>query len=196
MSSREAAFVESLVILVALSAAGVVHALWMRSAWSHRFDFPLDGGATYRGLRIFGDNKTVRGFMAIVPAAGAAFWLLGLVRDAGLVWLQPGLWGLRPSELLGLGLWAGFGFMAGELPNSFYKRQRGIRAGEVPARGWERTFCLIVDRLDSTLAVLCAMSLIVGLHWQTWVAVMVLGPLVHLAFSGLLYAFGVKARFA
>lgn len=196
MSASYAAFIEALVILIAMSAAGIVHTLWMRSAYSRRFDAPLDGGRSFRGRRIFGDHKTVRGFMAIAPAAGAAFALLGVARDAGIDWLQPGLWGLTPAALFGAGLWAGVCFMAGELPNSFYKRRRGIAPGVVPASGWERVLCLIIDRLDSTLAVLCGMSLAVGLHWQTWLAVLLLGPVVHLAFSALLCVAGVKARYA
>jgi len=196
VSTSHTAFVEALVILLAMSAAGVVHAIWMRSAYSRRFDAPLDGGRSFRGRRVFGDHKTVRGFMAIVPAAGVAFALLGVARDAGVEWLQPGLWGLTPAVLFGLGAWAGLCFMAGELPNSFYKRQRGIAPGEVPTHGAERALCLFVDRLDSTLAVLAGMSIVVGLHWQTWCAVLLLGPFVHLAFSALLHVLGVKARYA
>lgn len=196
MSASPTAFVEALVILLAMSAAGVAHGVWMRSAVSRRFAAPIDGRRTFRGRRIFGDHKTVRGFMAIVPAAGVAFALLGVARDAGVAWLQPGLWGLTPGALFGLGAWAGLCFMAGELPNSFYKRQRGIAPGEVPAIGAERVLCLVVDRLDSTLAVLVGMSLVVGLHWQTWCAVLLLGPFVHLAFSALLHVLGVKARYA
>lgn len=191
-----AALVQACVIVIAMSMAGVMHGVWLRSGASRRFDVPLDGGRTFRGRRIFGDNKTVRGLMVIVPAAGAAFALLGFVRDAGVAWLQPGLWDLDPAALFGVGAWAGFCFMAGELPNSFAKRQAGIGPGEAPARGWARRICLVVDRVDSTLALLLGLGAAVGLHGQTWVAVLVLGPAVHFGFSALLCVVGVKARFA
>jgi CDP-2,3-bis-(O-geranylgeranyl)-sn-glycerol synthase len=196
MSASSAAFGEALAILLAMSAAGLAHTLWMRSALSRRFAVPIDGGRRWRGRRLFGDHKTVRGFMAMVPAAGLAFCLLGLVRDARGGWFGTALWGLDLTHLGGLGAWAGFCFMAGELPNSFWKRRRGIEPGAVPRRGRSRLLCLLVDRIDSTLALLLGMSLAVGLHWQTWLAVLALGPLLHLAFSALLYAVGVKARFA
>lgn len=195
-AATHAALLEALVVLITMSAAGVVHTAWMRSAYSKRFAVPLDGGRTLRGRRVFGANKTVRGFMAIVPAAGVAFALLGFVREAGTEWLRPALWGLAPMQLFALGAWAGACFMAGELPNSFYKRQRGIEPGTVPPSGWERRLCLVIDRVDSTIAVLVGLSLAVGLHWQTWLAVLLLGPLVHLAFSALLHVVGVKARYA
>lgn len=196
MSVLHAAFVESLVILAAMSAAGLVHTAWMRSRVSRRFDAPIDGGRSFRGRRILGDHKTVRGFLAIVPAAGAAFGALGALRDAGVEWLAPGLWGFAPLALFGLGAWAGLCFMAGELPNSFFKRRYGIAPGTVPARGAMRLFCLALDRVDSTLALLAGMSVVVGLHWLTWLAVLVFGPLVHFGFSALLHVVGVKARYA
>lgn len=196
MSAAHAAFVEALTILIAMSGAGLVHALWMLSPQSRRFAIPIDGGRTLNGRRVFGDHKTMRGFMAIVPAAGFAFMLLGVARDAGLDGLRPGLWGLDLPELFALGAWAGFCFMAGELPNSFLKRRWGIAPGHVPGAGARRIVCLVVDRLDSTLALLVGMTLFVDLRWQTWLAVLLLGPAVHFGFSGLLYLLGVKRRYA
>jgi hypothetical protein len=183
----------ALFIVAAMSIAGVAHTVWMRSSLSRRFRMPLDAGCTWRGRRLLGDHKTLRGFMVMVPAAGLAFSVLGALSEAlG----AGGAWGLRPPGLFGLGAWAGFCFMAGELPNSFYKRRHGIAPGSVPTRGWERRFCLLVDRFDSTLALLVGMSVVVAMHWLTWVWVLVLGPFVHLGFSALLHVNGVKARIA
>jgi CDP-2,3-bis-(O-geranylgeranyl)-sn-glycerol synthase len=196
VSADPAAFVEALTILIALSAAGLAHGIWMRSPRSLRYAMPLDGGHTFRGRRIFGDNKTLRGFMVLVPAAGCALLLLGVMRDGGVAWLRLGLWGLDPVALFGVSAWAGLCFMAGELPNSFLKRQWGIEPGQVPRTGGRRLFCLVVDRLDSTLAVLLGMTLVVDLRGQTWLAVLLLGPAVHFGFSVLLYRVGVKRRYA
>lgn len=196
MSAVHAAFVESLSILIAMSVAGLAHGIWMRSPRSIRYAIPIDGGHTFRGRRIFGANKTLRGFMGLIPAAGLAFAALGVLRDSGATWLSAGLWGLDPVELFGVGVWAGFCFMAGELPNSFLKRQWSIEPGQVPRSGGMRLFCLVLDRLDSTLAVLFGLALVVDLHALTWMAVLVLGPAVHFGFSVLLYVAGVKRRYA
>ena len=37
---------------------------------------PLDGGLTFRGRRMFGENKTARGFVVMVPATALAFPLV------------------------------------------------------------------------------------------------------------------------
>lgn len=195
MSIESAASASALFIVVAMSLAGVAHGLWMRSAVSQRFRIPLDAGCTWRGRRLLGEHKTWRGFMVIVPASGLAFGLLGALIEIVGSQAAP-LWGLGPSGLVVLGAWAGFCFMAGELPNSFYKRRRDIAPGSVPTSGWERSFCLLVDRFDSTVALLIGMSLVVPVHWMTWVWVLMLGPIVHFGFSALLYAIGVKARVA
>jgi len=189
-------FACAMLIIVAMSAAGVVHTAWMRSRASQAFRRPLDGGLSWRGRRLLGDNKTLRGFMAMVPAAGAAFAGLGLLREVAPAWLAAGWWDLSVSALFLLGCWAGFWFMAGELPNSFCKRRCGVAPGTAPAGGWRRLVCLAIDRVDSVLALLIALSLLVPVHWLTWVWVLAIGPAVHFAFSTVLYMVGVKARAA
>ena len=186
----------ALVIVTAMSAAGLAHTLWMRSPLSRRFGIPLDAGLTWRGRRLLGAHKTLRGFMVMVPAAGIAFALAGLLRDGWPAWLAAGVWEISPAALFWLGAWAGFCFMAGELPNSFYKRQRGIEPGRVPAAGRERLVCLLIDRVDSTLALLIGVTCAVPVAWLTWLWILLLGPMAHLGFSALLYVAGVKARLA
>ena len=184
------------IIVLAMSAAGVVHTLWMRSAWSARFALPIDAGTTWRGRRVFGRHKTIRGFLALVPAAGATFGIVALVRDSLPGWWAAGIWDVSAASLIALGAWAGFCFMAGELPNSFYKRRLGIEPGCVPQRGWSRALCLVADRIDSTLAVLAGLWLWVPVPWLTWGLVLLLGSLAHFGFSAVLYCAGVKTRFA
>lgn len=184
------------VVILAFSAAGLVHVLWLRSPRSAPLAIPLDGGSQWRGRRLFGEHKTLRGFVALIPAAGAAFALLGAARDALPAWLAAGLWPITPAELFLLGAWAGFWFMAGELPNSFLKRRWGFAPGEVPTAGARRVVCLVLDRVDSILAMLLALSLVAPLAWQTWLYVLALGAGVHLFFSALLSLARVKRRFA
>ncbi len=104
-------------LMTAFVIAGFVQSYWLRSEWSKRFRYPIDGGRTFRGHRIFGDNKTWRGFVAIVPSVSLAFVAVRLffllLGDLGAA-----MW---PHAVVGyalLGLVAGTGFMIGELPNS------------------------------------------------------------------------------
>jgi hypothetical protein len=183
-------------ILLAFSCAGVAHVLWLRSPRSIPLALPLDGGLHFRGRRLFGANKTLRGFVVLVPATALAFGALGMLRDALPAWLARGLWPLTSGELLMLGAWAAFWFMAGELPNSFLKRQWNVGPGEVPARGVRRWVCLVLDRVDSILALLIALSVAVPLAPLTALLLLAAGSGVHFLFSSLLYLARVKTRLA
>jgi len=184
----------ALFLTVAFVLAGAAHSAWLRTPRSRRLMQPLDGGLRLRGRRVFGDNKTVRGFVVMVPAAAIAFAVLSVVltRLNG----DSSLWALSTRGYAALGALAGFGFMAGELPNSFVKRQLDIAPGSAPRGSVATTICFVVDRVDSILGALGAVSVAVPTPPMTWVYVLMIGPGIHLAFSALLYRLGVKARAA
>lgn len=188
--------VEALFIIVAFVLAGLAHSAWLGSQWSSKLMIPLDGGLKVRGRRLFGDNKTVRGFVVMIPAAAVAFAALFSVISIVIPSVVEALWPLSRLGYLSLGAWAGFGFMAGELPNSFVKRQLDIAPGRPPQTRTGVALSFIIDRLDSILGMLIAVSLAVPTPWKTWVFVLAIGPGIHLAFSVLLYRLGVKERAA
>jgi hypothetical protein len=187
---------EALFIIVSFVIAGFAHSAWLRSRWSSRLMMPVDGGLRIRGRRIFGDNKTVRGFVVMVPAAAVAFWAMFSVLTTVSSNISETLWPLSSAGYLVLGAWAGFGFMVGELPNSFVKRQLDIAPGQPARSRTGAVVSFVVDRLDSILGMLIAISLAVPTQWKTWLFVLAIGPAIHLAFSVLLYRLGVKARAA
>ena len=186
----------ALFLVAAFVAAGLAHSVWLASRWSRALAIPIDGGLRVRGRRLFGDNKMVRGFVVMVPAAGAAFWVLGVLLDATSPALRASLWPLGNGELAMLGVWAGLGFMLGELPNSFVKRQLDVAPGLPPAGAIARAVSFTVDRVDSIIGMLVAISIAAPTPWMTWAYVLLFGPGIHLAFSLLLHRLGVKARVA
>jgi hypothetical protein len=179
-------------LLAAFVLAGVAQTAWFRSPRSRALAWPIDGGLTVRGHRLFGPNKTVRGFIVMVPAAAAAFALLGWLLDPRAL----GLWALPPAGYAVLGAWAAAGFMAGELPNSFIKRQLGIDPGtgaSHPAAWWLQ---FAADRLDSGIGMLAAVSLVVPTPWLTWLYVLLAGSALHWGFSAVMFHLGLKPRAA
>jgi CDP-2,3-bis-(O-geranylgeranyl)-sn-glycerol synthase len=181
-------------LFAAFLLAGVAQTLWLRSRFSARFAGALDGGRTFRGQRIFGPNKTWRGFVVMVPAVGAAFALL-----SGLFPSQPdpasaALWPLSVGQYFLLGCWVGFAFMAAELPNSFIKRQLGIEPGQVAAHPVGRTVGFCTDQADSLVGGLIALSAIVPVPGVVWIYTLLLGSAVHWVFNVVLMLLGVKQR--
>jgi hypothetical protein len=189
-------FFEALFIVVAFVVAGFAHSAWLRSQWSSKLMIPLDGGMTIRGRRVFGDNKMVRGFIVMIPAAAASFAGLFSVLSMALPSVADSLWSLSLLGYSLLGASAGFGFMAGELPNSFVKRQLDIAPGQPPRGRAGAALSFVVDRLDSIVGMLLAISFVAPTPWKTWLLVLVIGPGIHFAFSVLLYRIGVKERAA
>lgn len=109
---------------------------------------PLDFGATVRGRRVFGDNKTWR---------GALFMTTGVVAAAALLSLWPWYWHKLPDGIRDAGPWVyglllGLGVVLGELPNSFLKRQLDIEPGS-QRRGAAGTALSIFDQADFVPAV-------------------------------------------
>lgn len=190
------AFACALFVIAAFSAAGTVHSAWLRAKASRRFVVPIDAGLRLRRRRLLGDNKTIRGFVVILPATALVFALFFRLA----VYLDPQaaliLWPLNTTGYAILGFWAALGFMLGELPNSFVKRQLDVRPGRAPGHRVGAAISFVVDHTDSIIGAMTAISLVAATPVLTWVYVLVLGPVVHLIFSALLYKLGVKARLA
>lgn len=181
----------ALFLVVTFVIAGIAHSMWLRTAASRRLLIPLDGGLRFRGRRVFGENKTVRGFAVMVPATALAF---PLVRNFLPLFAAENLWPLSTAGYAALGAWAGLGFMLGELPNSFVKRQLDVAPGMAPRGTLGTVATFVVDRVDSILGMLAFVSIAVPTPWMTWAYALIIGPGIHLAFSALLYRLGVKAR--
>jgi len=185
----------ALFLMATFVLAGIAQVTWLASSASRALATPIDGGRTFRGRRLLGDNKTWRGFVVMVPASACAFFLVSRVALRG----TPeafGLWRLTAVQYALLGAWAALGFMLGELPNSFVKRQLDIAPGQLTTNRAAAVGQLAFDRVDSGLGMLIAIGLVVPLPWQTWGLVLLLGWSLHWAFSLVLFWLRVKPRAA
>lgn len=181
-------------LLIAMSVAGAVHVIWLRWARTDLLLTPVDLGRYFRGRRIFGDNKRLRGFIALPLVAAVTFAIVAANLHRLPPALADGLWDLTTLQYAGIGLAAGLGFMLAELPNSFLKRQLGIAPGQVPGEGWSRAAFLLLDRFDSALGVLVVVSVLAPVPAMTWLWVLLIGPGLHAMFSALLFRTGIKER--
>jgi CDP-2,3-bis-(O-geranylgeranyl)-sn-glycerol synthase len=178
-------------LIAAFVLAGFAQTAWFATPLSRRIAVPLDGGLTVRGRRLFGANKTLRGFIVMIPATAASFALLAKALGCPLC---AGLWPMTPAEYARLGAWAAFGFMVGELPNSFVKRQLDIGPGDAAQGHGPRRLQFAIDRADSGIGMLTAVTLAVPTPALTWLIVLAAGLWFHWGFSVLMFRLGIKPR--
>jgi hypothetical protein len=175
--------VDAIWVFLPVLGGALAHAPVLTFDLFPRLKRPLDGGARFRGRRLFGDNKTWRGAMVVV--AGVVIATLLLSRWDW--WWNELPRGLRDAGPLLYGLLLGLGVIVGELPNSFLKRQLGVAPG---ARGG--LLLTIYDQADFVLAVwLLLLPLWVMAPWQA-AFVFAVVALVHLVINVIGYAIGAR----
>lgn len=96
-----------------------------------KLGMPIDMNKTYRGKRIFGDHKTLRGFFSGV-LAGFLVAVLQMILYSNFNWfrsISPEIDYSQPIVLL-LGAALGFGALFGDAIKSFFKRQFSVPSGK------------------------------------------------------------------
>jgi len=144
---------------------------------------PIDGGATFRGRRLFGDNKTWRGAVVIV---------LGVVVTVLLLSQWTWWWdklpdGIRDAGPLLYGTLLGLGVVLGELPNSFLKRRLGV-----PPGAQSSLLLTIYDQADFVLVVWLLLLPLWTMAWWQAAFVFAVVTAVHLVINVVGYAIGAR----
>lgn len=137
----------------------LVHGLTMKFRVLPGLAVPIDRGAHFRGKRLFGENKTYRGVLAMALGTGLGFLLLGQAVSGGrlehLSLLPAGLMALL------LGVAVGTVAMLAELPNSTIKRQLDLPPGE-QMRGLARLTFRVLDQIDILMGAWLVLAFVVS----------------------------------
>jgi hypothetical protein len=168
--------------------AAALHVGVLRLRLFERLKRPLDGGRCWRGARLFGDHKTVRGAVVMVAGSIAGFALQQRWRVPSLE-----LFDYSAAHAWGTGALLGLGFVVGELPNSFLKRRAGIPPGR-HATGPGYWLFTALDQLDSVVGGLVALSLAWRFDWLVVPVALLLCTLLHVAFNAIFVLVGLKER--
>jgi CDP-2,3-bis-(O-geranylgeranyl)-sn-glycerol synthase len=156
----------------------------------HRWKTPLDFGKSFRGKRIFGDNKTWRGL------------LVGVLMATLTIWIQQRIWWhssltsdffdaagklmhFGHSNFWLLGTFMGLGALLGDAGESFLKRQLNKPSGE----SW-----FPFDQVDYIVGGLLFSLPFVRLTWNGYALVIVLWTGIHLIASYLGYLLKLKDK--
>jgi len=121
---------------------------------------PIDRGWSYRGKRIFGENKTYRGVTVVSLGTAIGFGLQALLlhRIASIRSIELFDYAFFKSVALGVGV--GVAAMLSELPNSFIKRRFEIAPGSA-AKGWKAVIFYVYDQIDFLLGSWLVLTIVV-----------------------------------
>ncbi len=149
-----------------------------------RFKFlakPIDRGIKYHGKPLFGKNKTWRGLIAAMVIGAVVFHIQLMLYNRG-IGTSITLFDYSSFCFL-FGALLGLGAIVGDLIESFFKRRVGIK----PGKPW-----IPFDQLDFIIGALLISCFAFVPPWQTWVTLLLLTPLFHIATNHI--AFFLKIR--
>jgi CDP-2,3-bis-(O-geranylgeranyl)-sn-glycerol synthase len=146
-------------------------------------DKPVDFGKTLFGKRIFGQNKTFRGFFIGVSFSVIVSFFQYLLAVNKIIEIEKlsGFW-----QFLSFGFLAGFGALLGDSVESFFKRQFGIKEG--------RPF-IPFDQIDYILGFLLFASIAVDWKWEEIVFALLCGLFLNPIINFLAYLFKIKKTY-
>jgi 1-acyl-sn-glycerol-3-phosphate acyltransferase len=180
--------VEIAAFIIPVVLAGSLQLAFSKAGLLGQLGRPIDGGRSFRGQRLFGDNKTWRGALLMITITPLATVLvhqvyasLGVVAHTFMA--LPSFW---------LGLVMGIAYILGELPNSFIKRQLGVAPGKSSQRLQGLQY--VVDQADSVIAVCVALVLTYSIPAQLALALFCVGVVVHIVFDHAMHLLGAKKR--
>lgn len=144
---------------------------------------PIDFGAIWKGKRVFGDHKTIRGFIVGIIAAIAVVALQTFLFNRYEIFRNYSIIEYSKINIYFLGFLFGFGALAGDAVESFVKRRRGLK----PSQPWK-----IWDQLDFVIGSLILVWLFVDLSFFHVIIIIVISFVLTVFINYLSYFAGIR----
>jgi len=170
--------------------AGILNSLWCKSGAMKALQKPMDGGKNFiDGKRIFGDNKTWKGFIGYILINVVCMVVWGLIGKTVQIEDYILFYERTANTPLGnvlIGLLLGMAYGLFELPNSFLKRRLGITPGKT-INGLMKVFFIFLDQADSVFGCVLVVCLFVPMSLRFYFLYVILGAVTHIIINMLLY---------
>ena len=189
--------IEKILYLIApIVLAGVFNMIFVKLPILNNLKIPIDNGKVLKdGRRLFGDNKTWKGFWGMIVFT--SFWFIVseflvknflCVKELSLIpfdsfnfpfsaWLFGAIWG--------------FAYVFAELPNSYAKRRLNIEPGK-KGSGFLGYLFYFIDQGDSVIGCLIALPIFYKASFADAFAIFIIGSAVHLLTNLVLYKAKLK----
>lgn len=161
-------------LFVPLILANVLHMIIVKKNIFEQLNIPLS-------IALFGENKTIRGFIVVPLIAG----IIALLNSSLF-----GPLGFSNLTAFGVGFGLGLAYMIFELPNSYIKRRLGIKNGEKSEK--YKYLQLFIDKIDSLIGIFLFYYIIMVISINDILVLFLASFLIHISISYLLVLLKIK----
>jgi CDP-diglyceride synthetase len=175
--------------------AGIINSIFCKTKLLNKLKVPMDFNKKFiDGKRIFGDNKTWKGFIGYI-ILNTLFAVL-----FGYIWKITKLEHLNYFYInhhntftynLLIGFLLGLFYALFELPNSFLKRRLDIKPGKT-LKGSKKILFIILDQADSIFGIALVVWMFYPIGIKIYLLFILLGTITHLLINMLLYFLHVR----
>ena len=170
--------------------AAILNMIWCKLPILKLFQVPMDFNKNfYDKKRIFGDNKTWKGFIGYIILNTIMMILWGTLCNISNInhynYFYINYENTIAFNIL-IGILLGLGYSLFELPNSFIKRRLDIKPGKT-TKGFKKVFFIILDQADSVFGCCLVVYLFYNLGIKLYLAYVVVGATTHIIFNMILY---------
>jgi CDP-diglyceride synthetase len=165
--------------------------IWCRIPVFQALSKPIDNGKSLNdGRRIFGNNKTWKGFGGYIVFAVICTVIWGLICGSVPTLSQHNYFYVSHENTvlynLIIGAALGLAYALFELPNSFIKRRLGIEEGK-PAQGAKKWVFVFFDQADSIFGCVLVLCLVYSMTIPAYLGYVLIGAGTHIIINVLLY---------
>ena len=180
-------------ILLPLILAGVSNMIFVKIKFLGFLKTPIDNNISLiDGKRLFGDNKTWKGFMGMIIFT--AFW------TSVLVFIFPDSLNFvfnstekNAVSVFALGAILALAYVLFELPNSYIKRRLSIAPGK-SGKGLLKYIFILVDQADSVIGCAIVLYFLYAISLSLTLQLILIGTLVHYIINVILFFVKLKSQ--
>lgn len=187
---------EMYITLLPAIFTGIMVMIWCKIPLLNILKKPMDNNKNwFDGKRLFGDNKTWKGFMGYIIFGGITTVIWGAVCSGNLFLQEHNyLYFCYQNTLiynLLTGLAIGLAYALFELPNSFIKRRIGISEGK-STKGITKIIFIFIDQADSIFGCVLVIAIVYPMSLGFYFIYVLMGAMTHIVFNMLLYALRLR----
>ncbi len=187
---------EMYISMMPVILAGILNMIWCKSDLATGLKIPMDNNIILRdGKRLFGENKTWKGFFGMIASGIIATTFLGAVCGQSVFLSHHNYLYVNHNNTFMYTFWIGLlwgaAYAVFELPNSFIKRRMNIKPGK-HVEGVKGLFSVFFDQADSLIGCVLVLCIVYKMSLGFYIFYVLLGAFTHIIVNVCLYSLKLR----